>query len=35
MITLGIDTANQTLAVGVIDDNHILGQVQINVKKES
>lgn len=33
MITLGIDTANQTLAVGVIDDNHILGQVQINVKK--
>lgn len=33
MITLGIDTANQTLAVGVINENHILGQVQINVKK--
>lgn len=33
MITLGIDTANQTLAVGVIEDNRILGQVQINVKK--
>ncbi len=33
MITLGIDTANQTLAVGVINDDRILGQVQINVKK--
>lgn len=33
MITLGIDTANQTLAIGVIEDEIILGQLQINKKK--
>lgn len=33
MITLGIDTTNQTLAVGVVDDQTVLGQVQINIKK--
>lgn len=33
MITLGIDTANQTLAVGVLEDETVLGQIQINRKK--
>ncbi|EOH87571.1 tRNA (adenosine(37)-N6)-threonylcarbamoyltransferase complex dimerization subunit type 1 TsaB [Enterococcus villorum] len=33
MITLGIDTANQTLAVGITEDGNILGQIQINKKK--
>lgn len=33
MITLGIDTANQTLAVGVIKDGLILGQIQTNKKR--
>ncbi|WP_019724582.1 tRNA (adenosine(37)-N6)-threonylcarbamoyltransferase complex dimerization subunit type 1 TsaB, partial [Enterococcus mundtii] len=33
MITLGIDTANQTLAVGVLEDQTVLGQIQINKKK--
>ncbi len=33
MITLGIDTANQTLAIGVIEDDIVLGQIQINKQK--
>lgn len=33
MITLGIDTANQTLAIGVIEDDTVLGQIQINKQK--
>ncbi|MBF8808201.1 MAG: tRNA (adenosine(37)-N6)-threonylcarbamoyltransferase complex dimerization subunit type 1 TsaB [Enterococcus lacertideformus] len=33
MITLGIDTANQALAIGVVEDENVLGQIQINKKK--
>ncbi|MHC5249754.1 tRNA (adenosine(37)-N6)-threonylcarbamoyltransferase complex dimerization subunit type 1 TsaB [Enterococcus sp. LJL90] len=33
MITLGIDTANQPLAVGLIQDGKILGETQTAVKK--
>ena len=33
MITLGIDTANQTLAIGVVEDEQILGQIQTNIKR--
>ena len=33
MITLGIDTANQTLAIGVVEDKQILGQIQTNIKR--
>lgn len=33
MITLGIDTANQTLAVGVIEGNKVLGQIQTTNNK--
>ncbi|MGX7172441.1 tRNA (adenosine(37)-N6)-threonylcarbamoyltransferase complex dimerization subunit type 1 TsaB [Enterococcus ratti] len=33
MITLGIDTANQPLAIGVMKDENILGQLQINKRK--
>ncbi|THE11123.1 tRNA (adenosine(37)-N6)-threonylcarbamoyltransferase complex dimerization subunit type 1 TsaB [Enterococcus hirae] len=33
MITLGIDTANQPLAIGVVEDHTVLGQIQINKKK--
>lgn len=33
MITLGIDTANQTLTIGVIEDQTVLGQIQVNKKK--
>lgn len=33
MITLGIDTANQTLAVGVVEGKTVLGQIQTNIKK--
>ncbi|MDH6364969.1 tRNA threonylcarbamoyladenosine biosynthesis protein TsaB [Enterococcus sp. PF1-24] len=33
MITLGIDTSNQALAVGVVEDKQVLGQIQLNVKQ--
>lgn len=33
MITLGIDTSNQPLSVGLINDNKVMGQVQTAVKK--
>ena len=33
MITLGIDTATQTLAIGVVEDEQILGQIQTNIKR--
>lgn len=33
MITLGIDTANQTLAIGIVEDDVVLGQIQTNIKR--
>ncbi|MFV0559519.1 MAG: tRNA (adenosine(37)-N6)-threonylcarbamoyltransferase complex dimerization subunit type 1 TsaB [Enterococcus sp.] len=33
MITLGIDTANQTMAIGLIEENVVLGQIQTNIKR--